>query len=465
LKADPQGSIAPPPPESIVSRVVLLGLTYCLLVLMLRSAEAASLSLFLEHMGFEKLPYTFLAISLVDLPLAFLYLRLARALPNRGLLAALAVLLVACLGGARLLVGVHQGTGLFCAYMSAIALNTFIVIQWGVVLLDFFTVEESRRAFPLIYAGAHLGGFAAGLLLRHLAAPLGTANLLVVVPGGAALLAALLTGLSGRLREGRGWRQGERAASPSRGRAAFGKIRLLGTSPLLRAIALATAVMVLLRLALRTCYGAGFEEAFPRSDDMTRFIGTYTIVASVAGIGMQVLVTPRLLARLGVGIANVAYAGVVGASFLGLAVLPGLPSAVAGRAADLDLKGAIKTPLSAMFYEGLDERQRADARALILGVVSPLASLASSLVLIAVTAGGVPPSWIAAAGCVLSAAFIALSYAQGRAYRRALASRILQWHRERTGDDRATLDEAVRAGLRSPDRRIGDMAREVGRSR
>ena len=445
--------------------MVLLGLIYALLVLMLRTAEAASLSLFLEHMGFERLPWTFLAISLVDLPLAFLFLRLSRTLPNRVLLSALAVLLVACLAGARLLAGFHLGAGLFCAYMSAIVLNTFIVIQWGVVLLDFFTVEESRRAFPLIYAGAHLGGFLAGLLLRHLAAPLGADNLLVMVPGGAAVLASVLVALSGRLREGRGWRQGERARSPLPGLAALRKIRLLGTSPLLRAIAAATAVMVLLRLGLRYCYGAGFEEAFPASDDMTRFIGTYTIIASVAGIGMQVLVTPRLLAYLGVGTANVLYSAAVGATFLGLAVLPGLPAAIAGRATDLDLKGAIKTPLSAMFYEALGEKGRADARALVLGVVSPLASLASSLVLVAVAAGGVPPAWIAAAGCVLSTAFIVLSILQGRAYRRALTSRILEWHREQTGDADATLEQAVRAGLRSSDRRVGDMAREVKRPR
>jgi len=444
---------------------VLLALTYSLLVLMLRSAEAASLSLFLEHMGFEKLPYMFLAISLVDLPLAFLYLRLSRAVPNRVLLSALAVLLIACLGAARMLAGVHMGAGLFCAYMSAIVLNTFIVIQWGVVLLDFFTVEESRRAFPLIYTGAHLGGFAAGLLLRHLAIPLGTENLLLVVPGGAAVIAAVLTILSGRLSEGRGWRQGESTRSPLPGLAAFGKIRLLGASPLLRAIAAATAVMVLLRLAMRYCYGAGFEEAFPASDDMTRFIGTYTIIASIAGIGMQVLVTPRLIAHLGVGAANVAYAVAVGATLLGLAIFPGLPSSIAGRCTDLDLKSAIKTPLSAMFYEALGEKHRADARALILGVISPLASLASSLVLVAVTVGGISPAWIAAAGCALSAAFVVLSHLQGRAYRRALASRILEWHRRRTGDDDASLESAVHAGLRAPDRRICDMAREVKRLR
>ncbi len=442
---------------------MLLALTYSLLVLMLRTAEAASLSQFLEHMGFEKLPYTFLAISLVDLPLAFLYLRLSRSVPNRVLLSALAVLLIACLAASRLLAGVHQGAGLFGAYMSATVLNTFIMIQWGVVLLDFFTVEESRRAFPLVYAGAHLGGFVAGLLLRHLAAPLGTGNLLLVVPGAAAVLAAVLTGLSGRLQEGRGWRQGEAPRSPLSGLAALRKIRLIGRSPLLRAIAAATAVMVLLRLAMRYCYGAGFESAFPASDDMTRFIGTYTIIASVAGIGMQVLVTPRLLAHLGVGTANAAYAWAVGATFLGLAIFPGLPSSIAGRCTDLDLKSAIKTPLSAMFYEALGQKRRADARALVLGVISPLASLASSLVLVAVTAGGIPPSWIAAAGCGLSAAFIVLSHLQGRAYRRSLHARILGWHRRRTGDEDASLEDAVREGLRSSDRRIADMSRELDR--
>lgn len=448
-----------------MGRVLVLTLLYSLVVLMLRSAEGASLSLFLEHMGVEKLPYTFLAISLVDLPLAFVYMKLSPRIPNRTLMAGLALLLIVCLGSARLLAGINQGAGLFMAYMAATIINTFMVIQWGVVLLDFFTVEESRRAFPLIYAGSHLGGFFAGLLLRNLALPLGSENLLLLVPGAAALAVAVLAALTGKLREGRAWRQGEAARRTILPLSVFRKLGLLKASTLLRAIAAATAVMVLLRLALRYCYGAGFADAFPSPDDLTRFIGTYTMIASVAGIVLQVLATPALLRRLGVPLMNVVYSFAILASFLFSWISPGLAASIAGRFTDMDLKSAIKTPLSAIFYEAMGERRRSDARALILGVVSPLSSLASSLVLIAVAEGGISPYWIATAGSLVAVAFLVLAWLQGRAYRRSLQHLLLDWHRQQTGTGEATLEEAMRAGLHSDDRRISDMAREVRRSR
>lgn len=463
MKAERKGSVVPPSDESIAARVVVLTLLYSLIVLMLRSAEGASLSLFLEHLGAAKLPYTFLAISLVDLPLALVYMRLSPRIPNRLLLALLTLLLIASLGGARLLSGVHLGAGLFASYMAATILNTFLVIQWGVTLLDFFTVEESRRAFPLIYTGAHAGGFAAGLLLRHLALPLGSENLLVFVPGGAAALVCLLAALASRLQEGRAWRQGDAARARPTG--VFRKLGLLRTSPLLRAIALATAMMVLLRLAIRYCYGASFADAFPSPDDLTRFIGTYTIFASLAGIAMQALFTPVLLRRLGAGRTNVLYSLFVTSAFAWLALWPGLASAIAGRATDQDLKSAVKTPLSAIFYEAMGERSRADARAIILGIVSPASSFVSSLILVAVAEGGIPPTLVAAAGAVLSLAFIVLSHAQGRSYGRALEELLLSWLRRKKGSDDVTLEDAVHAGLRTEERRINDMAREVSRRR
>jgi hypothetical protein len=463
LKAEPQGSIAPPPAEPIAARVAVLTLLYSLVVLMLRSAEGASLSLFLEHLGVENLPYTFLAISLVDLPLAFVYMKLSPRIPNRALLAGLAILLAACLGGARLLADIHTGAGLFAAYTAATIFNTFMVIQWGVVLLDFFTIEESRRAFPLVYAGAHLGGFGAGLLLRHLALPIGSANLLVIVPGAAALLVAALAALTGRLREGRAWRQGEARRTTLPALSALGKLALFRKSSLLRAIAAATAVMVLLRLGLRYCYGAGFADAFPSPDDLTRFIGTYTMIASIAGVVLQVLAAPALLRRLGVPVMNVIYALAMCAAFTASWISPGLASSIAGRFTDMDFKSAIKTPLSAIFYEAMGDERRSDARALILGIVSPLASFASSLILVAVAAGGVPPGFIAAAGSAAAVVFLVLSWLQGRSYRRALRGLLLGWFRKLGRGGEATLEDAVREGLRSQDRRIADMASEVRR--
>jgi ATP/ADP translocase len=246
--------------------------------------------------------------------------------------------------------------------------------------------------------------------------------------------------------------------APARG---IRNISLLWRSPLLGAIAASTAIMVLLRLALRYSYGAGFEEAFPEADDLTRFIGSYTMIASVVGILLQILATPTLLRRLGVGTMNVAYSLLMGLSFLGSAFAPGLWTSAAGRFTDQDLKSAIKTPLSAIFYEPLGEKNRTGGRALILGIVSPISSLVSSLMLVTVAAMGLDAWKVAAAGSALSLVFVVLSWMQGRAYRKELGAHLLGWAKNTADDQDVTLREAIKKALESGDRRIEDMAREL----
>jgi hypothetical protein len=158
---------------------------------------------------------------------------------------------------------------------------------------------------------------------------------------------------------------------------------------------------------------------------------------------------------------NVVYALMMGLSFLGSAAMPGLWTSAAGRFADQDLKSAIKTPLSAIFYEPLAEKDRADGRALILGIISPVSALLSSLMLVTVAALKLDAWIVAAAGGALSLVFVALSWLQGLAYRRELGSTLLEWARAREGDGEMTLERAIRTALGSENRRIADMAREL----
>jgi hypothetical protein len=108
---------------------------------------------------------------------------------------------------------------------------------------------------------------------------------------------------------------------------------------------------------------------------------------------------------------------------------------------------------------------RKDARAIIIGIVSPIASLMSSLALVAITGAQLPVIWIAMAGAALSGGFIICAHLQGRAYNRSLEGLLLGWYKEHTERPEASLDEAIEEAKRSDDRRISDMAREVGRRR
>jgi len=453
------------PREPIRGRVALLAVAYALLVLLQRSAEATSLSLFLDHLGAKRLPETFVAVSLIDVPLAFAYMYLARHLNRRWFLVGLGGALVGVLAGARLLSILDPGWGLFVAYLGAATLGTFLVIHWGVLLLDAFTIDESRRAFPLVYAGGHVGSFLAGAAMQ-LAGSWAVKDLLVAIPGVSLMGLAVTMVLLGRQTEGREVRR-DLVVRPSAaaGAKAWKNLSLLSASPLLRVIAASTTLMVLLRLCLRFLYGHELETAFTTSASLARFVGGYTMVASVIGMTLQLFATPRLLRALGVGKLNLAYSGAVLLSIVGLLGAPGIYAATGARFADLELKDAIKTPLSAMFYDALGYDQRADARAIILGIVSPFASLGSSLLLVVFTKVHAPVGVLGWAAFVVGFAYLGLSWWQARAYRTSLHSELLGWARVAMGDPNISIDQAVEAARRCEDLRIVDMAREIRRRR
>lgn len=453
------------PREPIRRRVVLLAVAYAFLVLLHRSAEATSLSLFLDHLGAKSLPLTYLVVSLVDVPLAFGYMHLARRANRRWMTAGLGAALVLLLAGARLLGLAEPGWGLFAAYLAATSLGTFLVIHWGVLLLDAFSVDESRRAFPLVYAGGHVGSFAAGAAMQ-LAGTWRALDLLVAIPAASLVGLTLLMIVLGREREGLAVRQ-ERTPRPgaAAGPSAMRNLGLLAASPLIRIIAASTALMVLLRLCLRFLYGHELESAFTGPESLTRFIGAYTMIASALGLSLQLFATPRLLRVMGVGKLNLAYAAAVFASLLGLAAAPGVVAATAARFTDLELKGAIKTPLSAMFYDALGFDQRADARAIVLGIVSPLASMGSSLALLVFTRVHAPVTLLAWASLGLALIYLLLSALQAGAYRRSLEDELVRWARELSGESGVGVDRAIELARRCDDPRIADMAREVRRRR
>ncbi len=450
------------PSEPIRERVALLTAAYACVVLMQRSAEGTSLSLFLDQLGAKQLPLTFLAVSLVDIPLAFAYMALARRFDRRWLLAALGAALVTAMVVARIAGSFDPTVGFFAAYLASSSLGTFLVIHWGVLLLDTFTVEESRRAFPLVYAGGHVGSFAAGASMQ-LAGPWTAWDLLIAVPGFALLGVVVLMTALGKQREGMALRERiprpGAAAAPS----AYKNLGLLSRSPLLRIIAASTAIMMLLRLCLRFLYGHELQAAFASPESLTRFLGMYTMVASAVGLSVQLLATPRLLQLFGVGKVNVAYAGAMLLSFVGLLGTPGLLAATVARFTDLELKGAIKTPMSTMFYDALGRDERADARAVILGIVSPLSSIGSSLALVAFSQLQTSSTFLAqfaVAGAVL---YVVLSMLQARAYRRSLEEELLRWARGPSTE--TTIEQALEAARQCADPRVADMAREIRRHR
>lgn len=188
-------------------------------------------------------------------------------------------------------------------------------------------------------------------------------------------------------------------------------------SDLLRAIALATILMVLVRYCTRNAYMVVFQ-AHLKEQALARLLGTYSIVANLAGLFLQLVLVPRILRKFGIQAANLAYAVALTAGLAVISVSGHLWAAVAARFMDYEFKSAVKTPVSPIFYFGVPSAQRAEARAFILGAVVPAATILINLAQ-QVARQYLDFQTLAIGGLVLGGVYVLAAHWQNRAYGQA----------------------------------------------
>lgn len=414
-------------------------------------ADALVQAAFLARAGADALPWVLGVRSVLSPALAFVYVRYARQRPSRRVMASIALFNAAIVVGARVALQ-HGWWGAVGAYAAHEVATGLLTMHWGIYLLEHLGTRRAQRSVAVVYACSRVGAVIAGVALGLGATFVDTLDALLVVGGVYAVLAPLAFlprppepeeeeqapardftisaehAVPATLPAGLDASSEVRAldepaeypdptaaehthALASERRRGFA---LLGRSPLLSALALATLVMVVVRIALR--YGQ--QSILDAYDEATlaELLGWYGAAANVVGVVLQLLVTSRLLRWLGVGTTNLLYAVATLVTHVLLALTPGaLAVAFAARFTETELKHAIKTPLSPLFYGGFAKRDRVPARALVLGVVSPVAQLGGALLLGIIVASD---RTVAAFGITGAVLYVAASWLQKRAYDR-----------------------------------------------
>ncbi|MEM9067465.1 MAG: hypothetical protein AAGE52_03135 [Myxococcota bacterium] len=409
-------------------------------------ADTLVQSAFLARAGAEALPYVLGARAVLSPALAWTYSRTARRRSSRGVLSVIALLNAVAIAGARVALDLGP-VGATAAYAVHEIASALLTLHWGVYLLDHFRPDAAKRAVAPIYAGARGAAVIGGVFVALGAPAFGGVNALYVAAALYVVTAALAF-LPSRLHR---WRAGTRgqdarrveAARAPQGDADFSNRAsdddaeallvdaeetihaeraarkrgwsLLRQSPLLGTIAVATIAMVFVRITLR--YGQ--QSILDAIDEaaLAALLGWYAAAANAISIALQLMVTGRLLQRIGVGATNALYAGATlvtqGALwFFGAS----LPSALAARFTESELKHALKTPVSPLFYQGFFGADRFRARSFVLGLISPAANLAGALALGLLVRA---PDLVAPIGFGVALGYVLVSLAQGRAYRQA----------------------------------------------
>lgn len=429
-------------------------------------------SLFVTRVGAQSMPIVFLFKGLLDVVAATLYLPITRGRsPARVWRVVLAIYITTVLAGWGL---TTSGTQL-SAYLLFIGHEcawTILTIHWGVFILDVFDASQARRLFPLMFTAARVGGIFAGVLLRALAAPLGVLNLLV----GAAAFAAL-AGLLSYLRMSSSASAGRGAGHPANSmsfaaegphqtaaddegvaaaardaveaaQSSWRSWRHAAKSPLVRIIAWSTAAMVLVRYGLHMVAIDQISTSFADDKEMVaEFLGMFGAAANTVSILLGIFVVPRILARLGVGFANLAYAATTVISYASLLLLPSLGTAAFARFTRVQFKDALKTPLSTLFYGAEPPHRRAPARAFIFGAAIPAATVLAALAFELGGRSGDGLRLVAIMGAAVSLFFVVSCAVQNTRWRRRMVE-LLDWKLERTPATHAAKADAVAERLR-----------------
>ncbi len=238
--------------------------------------------------------------------------------------------------------------------------NLFATMLFWALMADRFSLEQSKRLFGVIAVGGTLGAIFGPWLATVLARPLGTPALLLV----AAAFLALALGFAWRL----GRFPAANAARAERaviGGSAWQGFQAVFRSPYLLAICayvLVVAVMATLiyftRLQMVAALGSNV-------DMRTAVFARIDLIAQVATLVLQALVSGQLMKRLGVPVALALLPVSAALGFLGLALLGSLAALIALDAGFRAVQRGIMRPARETLFTVVPRADRYKAKAFI----------------------------------------------------------------------------------------------------
>jgi AAA family ATP:ADP antiporter len=325
--------------------------------------------------------------------------------------------------------GTVQVARVFFVWISVF--NLFAVSVFWSFMADLYASEQGKRLFGFIAAGGSAGALLGPALAIGLAGPLGPVNLLLVAGlllEAAVLCAARLEAAATQLRPAGAAPAAAAGAPPDAGLGGgwLDGVVLVLRSPYLAGVALWVA---LLSLAGTFLYFQQANIVAAASDDpavRTRIFATIDLAIGILTILVQLAATGRLIQRFGAGPAAAFLPLVFGLGFFALWLAPVLWVVIAFQAAQRAANFAISNPAREVLFTVLAREEKYKAKNVIDIVVFRGADAASGWLFAALRGLGLELGAISAATVPVTAAWLALALALGRAHERRTRGSSLQ---------------------------------------
>jgi AAA family ATP:ADP antiporter len=377
--------------------------------------------------GVRNLPWLFTATFFVMLAMVPVFGALVAKLPRRNFIPLVYHFFAVNIAIFWLLLALDIGTvhvaRVFFVWISVFSL--FAVSVFWSFMADLYASEQGKRLFGFIAAGGSAGALLGPAVTVAFAVPLGPVNLLIVAAlllEAAVLCARRLESAAPQLKPETGASAIDALAGPpdasGLGGGWLAGIAMVLRSPYLAGIALWVS---LLSLAGTFVYFQQANIVAAASDDpaiRTRIFATIDLAVGILTIVVQCLATGRLITRFGAGPAAAFLPFVFCFGFLALALTPALWVVIAFQAIQRTANFAISNPAREVLFTVLAREEKYKAKNVIDIVVFRGMDAASGWLFAALRGAGLELGAISLATIPVTAGWLALALALGRAHER-----------------------------------------------
>ena len=294
--------------------------------------------------------------------------------------------------------------------------NLFVVAVFWSLMADVFTREQAGRMFGFIAAGASTGGLVGPFLAGRLVRPLGTINLL---PISAVLLASSLIFMGLLIRWHREFGTTARGADADKalGGTTLAAFRQVAHSPYLLGIAVFVLLITWVSTFLYLEQQALVAKIFTARDDRTRFFSNIDFWVQALSLFGQLVLFGRLYRWVGFRVMFASVPLLMTAGYALYALVPTFAVVVAVFIVRRVGEYAIVRPCRDTLYTVVPREEKYKAKSLIDTFIYRGGDATSGSLYKALTATlGLGSAGIGWVGAAISALWLLLSIALGRAY-------------------------------------------------
>jgi AAA family ATP:ADP antiporter len=432
-------------------KTILLALYLFLIIATYLVAKSVRDGLFLARYDVFKLPYVIIGIALAVGLFVSGYVRLAKRIePTRLVVGTLALFISNLIlfwwmiqaGISAVYPVIYIWAGMYGAIAPA---------QVWTLANDIFTTREAKRTFGIVGSGGIVGAIAGSYLTRAFALKIGTVPLLLIMAF-LLFLAALLVLALAKHRLAPEVRLEDTPAP----RHLNDSLKLIARSPHLRLI----AWLVFLTALATTMADYQFKAVVVDSlggdkDKLTAFFGTFYGTVGILSLGVQFLVTSRVLRRVGLGMTILLLPLALALASVFLIPTLAMSAAILLKGSDAAMKHSIDRSSRELAYLPVNRRIKIHVKSAIDMVVDRLGDGFGGVILLILTSAvGFGLRGIIYANLVFIALWIFVALRLKISYTRELSCSIREgqveigsWYEALAGAEMlGGLQEALRSG-------------------